>query len=128
MLLFPEPTKNQRPRSTARFLVESEGGVKRKNATILSTSHSHSDGVDLSSRQAQSPCVGTSQTPGFPQDAWHPSSAHLVALRAQRRAVSWHPNSRLPFPPQNWPAPSAPPATRWWWMSGAKPPFPHRSI
>jgi hypothetical protein len=29
-LLFPEPTKNQRPRSTARFLVESEGGVKRK--------------------------------------------------------------------------------------------------
>jgi hypothetical protein len=30
LLLFPEPTKNQRLRSTARFLVESKGGVKRK--------------------------------------------------------------------------------------------------
>ncbi|HET7911451.1 MAG TPA: hypothetical protein VFL49_05445, partial [Pseudolabrys sp.] len=30
LLLFPEPTKNQRLRSTARVLVESARGVKRK--------------------------------------------------------------------------------------------------
>src|SRR5687767_831063 len=88
MLLFPEPTKNQRPRSTARFLVESEGGVKRKNATILSTSHSHSDGVDLSSRQAQSPCVGTSQTPGFPKMPG--IQALLTWLRSVRKGELCH--------------------------------------
>ena len=71
LLLFPEPTKNQRPRSTARFLVESEGGVKRK--TQQSYPHPRpakmpgKSPIDGTFAQADNIRVGAPQTPGIPK-------------------------------------------------------------
>ena len=70
-------------------------GCKEKNATILSTSRSHSHGVDLSSRQAQNPCVGTSQTPGFPKMPGIQALLDLIARDAQKESLPWHPKTQI---------------------------------